>query len=130
MTDIGTNLYKSSYGFDETLSRLDAELTKAKMTVFSRIDHAAGAAEVGLTLRPTVVLSFGNPMSGTRLMQQDQTIGIDLPLKALVWRDEGDVVWLSLADTLWLARRYGIAEDEIVRSMTTALASIANGTCL
>jgi uncharacterized protein (DUF302 family) len=130
MTEIGTHLYKSSYEFDATLARLDAELTKRKMTVFSRIDHAAGAAEVGLTLRPTIVLSFGNPMAGTRLMQQAQSIGIDLPLKALVWRDGNNVVWLSLTDPLWLARRYGIGEDENVRSMTTALASIANGTCL
>src|ERR1700726_5157251 len=80
---------KSNYGPEETMARLEAAVTARGMTVFAHIDHAAGAAEVGLPLRPTDLLIFGSPKGGTPLMQSLQTIGIDLPLKALVWREEG-----------------------------------------
>jgi|HubBroStandDraft_5_1064220.scaffolds.fasta_scaffold1142823_1 hypothetical protein len=65
------------------------------MKVFSRINHAALAAEIGMTLRPTEVILFGNPRGGTPLMQTRQTTGIDLPLKALVWQDASGTTWLS-----------------------------------
>jgi len=65
------------------------------MSLFSRIDHAAGAAQVGLALRPTEVLIYGNANGGTPLMQVDQTFGIDLPLRALIWEDESGKTWLS-----------------------------------
>jgi uncharacterized protein (DUF302 family) len=70
-----------------TMDRLEDEVRAQKMQVFARIDHSAGAAEVGLKLRPTELLIFGNALGGTPLMQSAQTIGIDLPLKALVWQD-------------------------------------------
>jgi len=76
---------KSSFGPEETMKRLEAEVTAKGLTVFSHIDHAAGANAVGLPLRPTDHLIFGNARGGTPLMQSVQTIGIDLPLKALVW---------------------------------------------
>src|SRR5262249_18534229 len=75
------------------------------LTVFARIDHAAGAAEVGLSLPPTWLLIFGNAKAGTPLMQSAQTIGIDLPLKALVWQDASGKTWLSYNDPAWLAKR-------------------------
>ena len=80
----GLTTIKSSYGPKETMERLEAAVKAKGPTVFARIDHAAGAAEVRLSLRPTELLIFGNAKGGTPLMQADQTVGIDLPLKALV----------------------------------------------
>jgi|SRR6188472_3656045 uncharacterized protein (DUF302 family) len=76
----------SVFGPKETMDRLEAEIRKKGMNLFVRIDHGAGAAEVGLTLRPTELIIFGNARGGTPLMQSAQTVGIDLPLKALVCR--------------------------------------------
>ena len=85
---------------------------KAKgLTIFARIDHAAGATSVGLPLRPTELLIFGNARGGTPLMQLAQTIGIDLPLKMLAWEDAAGKTWLSYNDPAWLAARHGIAEQ-------------------
>lgn len=93
----------------ETADRLAAAVANNGMTLVARVDHAAAAAKVGLDLRPTEVLIFGNPSAGTLLMQAAQTIGMDLPLKALVWQDDSGIVWLSYQDLGWLANRYGIA---------------------
>ncbi len=79
----------------ETVQRLEAAVKAKGMTVFAHIDHAAGAAEVGLTLRPTDLLIFGAAEGGTPLMQSAQSIGIDLPLKALVWQDEKGTTCLA-----------------------------------
>jgi uncharacterized protein (DUF302 family) len=89
------------------------------MTVFAGVDHAAGAEAVGLSLRPTELLIFGNAKGGTPLMQSLQTIGIDLPLKALVWQDAS---WLSCNDPGWLAKRYGLGHE-----VDTAVKAIARG---
>ena len=91
----GLTTIQSIYGPVDTMNRLEAEVRAKGMTVFARIDHAAGAAEVGLSLRPTELLIFGNAKGGTPLMQSIQTIGIDLPLKALVWQDAAANTWLS-----------------------------------
>src|SRR5260370_8054318 len=91
----GLTTLRSSYGPHDTMNRLEAEVKARGMTVFARIDHAAGATDVGLSLRPTEVLVFGNAKGGTPLMQSVQTIGIDLPLKALVCQDTSAVTWLS-----------------------------------
>jgi uncharacterized protein (DUF302 family) len=95
--------------------------------VFARIDHAAGASRAGLSLRPTELLIFGNATAGTPLMQTAQTIGIDLPLKALAWEDESGRVWLSYNDPGWLAQRHGLDTSSAAATgaMTTMLASIA-----
>src|ERR1700689_4540558 len=96
---------RSDSGPAETMDRLEAGVKEKGLTVFARIDHAAGAEEVGLPLRPTSVLIFGNAKGGTPLMQSVQTIGIDLPLKALVWQDAAGETWLSWNDPAWLAAR-------------------------
>jgi uncharacterized protein (DUF302 family) len=118
---------RSSFGPKETMDRLEAEVKAKGMTMFARIDHAAGAAEVGLPLRPTEVLVFGAAKGGTPLMQAVQTIGIDLPLKALVWQDVSGVTWLSYNDPGWLAKRHGLGDEvkAAVSGMTAALAAVA-----
>ena len=111
-------------GYDR---RLEAAVKAKGMTVFARIDHAAGAVEVGLTLRPTEVLIFGNAKGGTPLMQSVQTIGIDLPLKALVWQDASGSTWLSYNDPSWLAQRHGLGPEgsAAVAAMSAALDAVA-----
>ncbi len=96
------------------------------MTVFARIDHAAGAAEVGLTLAPTELIIFGNARGGTPLMQSVQTVGIDLPLKALVWEDTAGTTWLSYNEPGWIAQRHSVANAEpVVSKMTAVLSAMA-----
>src|SRR5580658_2536785 len=106
MATKGLITIQSSYGPKDTIDRLEAAVQAKGMTVFARIDHAAGATAAGLSLRPTEVLIFGNAKGGTPLMQAVQTIGIDLPLKALVWQDASGVTWLSYNDPAWLAARH------------------------
>jgi uncharacterized protein (DUF302 family) len=108
------------------MDRLDAEIRAKGMEVFARIDHAAGAAEVGLTLRPTELVIFGNARGGTPLMQASQTTGIDLPLKVLVWQDAADKTWLSYNEPSWIAQRHSVANAEhVVSKMAAALSAIA-----
>src|SRR5262245_62031129 len=99
---------ESRNGPEETMNRFQAEVRARGMTVFAHIDHAAGGASVGLPLRPTELLIFGNARGGTPLMQSVQTIGIDLPLKALVWQDASGSTWLSYNDPAFLACRHGL----------------------
>jgi len=121
MTAQGLTTIKSSHGPRETMDRLAAAVTAKGLTVFARIDHAAGATAAGLALRPTEVLIFGNAQGGTPLMQATQTIGIDLPLKALVWQDAAGETWLSWNDPAWLASRHGSSGAEAVVSRLAAL---------
>jgi len=117
----------SSHGPKETMTRFEAEVKAKGLTVFARVDHAAGAAAVGLSLRPTELLIFGNAKGGTPLMQSMQTVGIDLPLKALVWQDEAGRTWLSYNDAKWLAQRHGLGHeaDPAVSAMAAALDAMA-----
>ena len=112
----GLTTIPSSYGPKDTMNRLEAEVRAKGMTVFARIDHAAGATAVGLSLRPTEVLIFGNARAGTPLMQSVQTIGLDLPLKALVWQDASGDTWLSYNDPAWLVKRQPRATRSMRRS--------------
>jgi uncharacterized protein (DUF302 family) len=122
----GLTTIKSSHDPRETMNRLEAAVTAKGLTVFARIDHAAGASVAGLPLRPTEVLIFGNAKGGTPLMQAVQTIGIDLPLKALVWQDASGETWLSWNDPAWLAARHRISGEEAVAArLTTLLDEIA-----
>ena len=103
---------ESSFPHDETVQRLEAAVREGGMTPFSHIDHAAGAAGVGLVLRPTQVLIFGNPRAGVLLMQDNQEIGFDLPLRALIWQDDHDRIWVSYIEPAEIAKQYGIANRE------------------
>ena len=117
----------SRFAVAETMQRLLAALKKRDMTVFARIDHAANAAMVGMELRPTEVVLFGNPKGGTVLMQDQQRVGIDLPLKALAWEDADGKVWLTYNAADWIAARAGLGEKSAgaVAAKTKALAAIA-----
>jgi uncharacterized protein (DUF302 family) len=117
----GLTTIKSSHAPRETMDRLEAAVTAKGLTVFARIDHAEGASAVGLSLRPTEVLIFGNAKGGTPLMQAVQTVGIDLPLKALVWQDAAGETWLSWNDPAWLAARHGVSGAEAVVGKLSAV---------
>jgi catalase len=122
----GLTTIQSSFGPKETLERLEGEIRARGMTVFARINHAALAQEAGMALRPTEVVLFGNPRGGTPLMQANQTIGIDLPLKALVWEDASGKTWLSYNEPDWLAKRHGVTGLEAaVTAMGRAVGDMA-----
>lgn len=127
MSAAGLITTESSYGPGETMDRLLAAIAAKGLTVFARVDHAAGAAEVGLPLRPTELVIFGNAKGGTPLMEREQTIGIDLPLKALVWQDADGRTWLAYNDPAWIVARHGVASDQLptVKAMTQMLANLA-----
>ena len=127
MTENGLVTIASTHPVKATIDRLEADAKSKGLTIFARIDHAAGASAVGLPLRPTELLIFGNAKGGTPLMQAAQTIGIDLPLKALAWEDAAGKVWLSYNDPAWLAVRHGIAPQTgtVTQSLAGALAGLA-----
>ena len=124
--DNGIISIKSSHDVKTTVDRLDNILREKGMTVFIRINHAEGAQKVGKKLRPTELVIFGNPKVGTPLMQCDQSSGIDLPQKALIWQDESGQVWLSYNDPKYLASRHSIKEcGEIIKKIEKALGNFA-----
>ncbi len=116
----------SAHGAAETVERLKALLSQKKIQLFADIDHAAGAQDVGLSMRPTRLLIFGNARAGTPLMQIQQTIGLDLPLRALVWEDAAGKVWLTYHRPEFLARRHHVLDhDDIVKTLGAGLATRA-----
>ena len=132
MTSDGLITLESRFSVSQTIDRLAEVVVAAGLLVFARIDHAKGAHEAGMQLRPTELLIFGHPKGGTPLMQDRQTAGIDLPLKALAWEDEADRVWLGYTDTSWLALRHGLGAAsaralEVLRAGTARLTSTAAG---
>jgi uncharacterized protein (DUF302 family) len=104
----GLATIESNFGPKETMDRLEADIKSDGMRVFARINHATLAAGTGQTLHPTELLIFGNPRAGTPLMRASQTMGIDLPLKVLVWQDATGKTWITHNDPSWLARRHGL----------------------
>ena len=120
MPNDGLVSVQSRVSANETLDRLLVALATRKLTVFARVDHAAGAASVGLPLRPTEVVMFGNPKGGTALMQDRQLAGIDLPLKALIWQDADGKVWLTYNDPAWIAERHGLGATSAPAVKATA----------
>lgn len=112
----------SRYSVPETMDRLVAVLQSRGMTVFARIDHAAEAEKVGLKMRPTQLLIFGNPKGGTPLMVAAPTVAIDLPFKALVWEDGDGKVWLGYNTPEYLKYRHRIeGKDEALKTLAGAL---------
>src|SRR5688572_21772123 len=97
---------KSPHAVKDTVDRLEAAAKAKGLSIFLRVDHAAGAKKVGKELRPTELLVFGNPQGGTPLLECSQSAGIDLPLKALAWQDASGQVWLGYNDPQFLANRH------------------------
>jgi uncharacterized protein (DUF302 family) len=123
----------SIHGFAETLERLTQAVGQGGAEVFARIDHAANAQAAGLTLRPTTVLVFGAGKAGTPLMQAEQSLGLDLPLRALVYEDARGRIWVAYNCPSWIAERPGLDPDAFppVAGMTkfleTAVAHATGG---
>lgn len=114
---------KSAHGVTETISKLETVLDENGMTIFARVNHASGAEKVGLKLRPTELLIFGNPKVGTPLMLCSQSAALDLPQKALAYEDEKGIVWLVYNDPAYMAKRHGISGcEQQIQKVTNALA--------
>jgi uncharacterized protein (DUF302 family) len=128
MSSNGLITVASKFSVRSTLDRLTAAVTSAGLLVFARINHGSLAEEVGLGLRPTELLIFGHPKGGTPLMQDKQTAGIDLPVKALAWEDEEGAVWLTYNEAAWLATRHelGAASSDAVKAIEAGLATLAS----
>ena len=115
---------KSSHDVATTADRLESALLEKGITVFARIDHAAGAQKIGQELKPTLLIIFGSPAMGTPLMQRSRTMGIDLPLKALIWEDKAGTVWVTYNEPDYLVRRHGIIEmTDLIQQMGQAQAN-------
>jgi uncharacterized protein (DUF302 family) len=112
----------SSHGVEDTASRLETIFAEKGMTVFNRIKHSAAAAKLDMALRPTELLIFGNPKLGSKLMQCEQSIGLDLPLKVLVWEDAKGQVWISYTEPKYLKEKYSVEGcDPVFEKMDKAL---------
>ncbi|MCK6454699.1 MAG: DUF302 domain-containing protein [Alphaproteobacteria bacterium] len=123
----GVVALKSGHPVKATMDRLETIAKEKGLTVFLRVDHAAGAAKIGKELRPTELVVFGNPQGGTPLMQCAQSVGIDLPLKALAWQDASGQVWLGYNDPAHLAKRHGLGSDcsAAVEAISKAVSGMA-----
>jgi uncharacterized protein (DUF302 family) len=125
-SDLDLVTLPSAHEANETVDRLKSSLAQKGIQVFADIDHAAGANQVGMPLRPTRVLIFGNPKAGTPLMQSKQNIGLDLPLRVLVWEDDAGKVSLSYRRVADLAKQHHIADrDQTVKALDDGLAALA-----
>lgn len=116
---------KSPHSVAVTMNKFEELVKQRGLSVFARIDHAAGAKKIGKTLRPTELLVFGNPQGGTPFMECAQTVGIDLPLKVLVWQDVSAQVWLGYNDTAYIAKRHGITQCPVVEKLGMSLYDLA-----
>jgi uncharacterized protein (DUF302 family) len=125
--DQGLITIESAFSVTETIDRLVGSVATAGLLVFARIDHGQGAADIGAVLRPTQLLIFGNPRGGTPLMQERQTAGIDLPIKALAWEDENGLVWLTYNTGTWIGARHGLGEQSsaAIAAIDAGLAKLA-----
>ena len=103
----------SSHSVDETVQKLTAILQNKDITLFALVDHSGEAEKVGMTMRPTKLLIFGNPKAGTPLMLAAPSTAIDLPLKILVWEDDQNKTWLSYNSAQYLQQRHGFPEELI-----------------
>jgi uncharacterized protein (DUF302 family) len=121
VTNNGIVHQPSHHSVDETLARLQAALQAKGVAVFALVDHSGEAAKVGMKMRPTKLLIFGNPKAGTPLMLAAPSIAIDLPLKILIWEDDQGKVWVSYNSTEYLAERHHLPPD-----LTQNIAIVAN----
>lgn len=113
MPDNGLEHVASAYSVDESVQRFESLLKERGIQMFALIDHSGEAAKVGLKMRPTKVIIFGNPKGGTPLMVAAPTLAIDLPLKALIWEDDKGKVWITYNTPEYLQQRHGVPQDLI-----------------
>lgn len=124
--DNGLITIKSKYSVKETIDKLEAVLKSKGITVALRWSHSDKAKGVGIDVRPTELLIFGNPKLGSNMFTSKQTAGIDFPMKALAWEDEKGQVWYTYNDPAYLAKRHGITDrDEVLAKMTKALGAFS-----
>jgi uncharacterized protein (DUF302 family) len=115
----------SDFSVKETADRMENILNKKGMTIFKRIKHSEGANKVGIELRKTELIIFGNPKVGSPLIKCQQSVAIDLPQKALIWEDDTAKVWISYNDPRYLEKRHGISGcEEVISKIEKALATI------
>jgi uncharacterized protein (DUF302 family) len=100
-----------SHSVEQTVEKLKRILQTKAITLFAVIDHSGEAEKVGLAMKPTQLLIFGNPKGGTPVMLASPSIAIDLPLKILVWEDAKGKVWLSYNSTAYLKQRHSLPEN-------------------
>jgi uncharacterized protein (DUF302 family) len=110
-TDNGMVHLESLRSVSETLARLETVVRAKGLSILARIDHSGDAAKAGLTMRPTQLLIFGNAKAGTPLMVASPSVAIDLPLKALVWQDADEKVWLSYNSPNYLKQRHHLSDS-------------------
>ena len=123
----GTIKKQSVYAFDDTLSHFEAALAERNIAVMTKIDHAGAAQNVDIDLRPTTLLIFGNPAIGSQLMAINQSIGLDLPLKALLFEDHDGAIWVEYNDIRYVAARHGLAGDHaVVARVAGALEAVSD----
>ena len=124
--DNGLVNVKSPYTVKKTMDRLETVLKEKGMTIFARINHSEGAKKVGIDLPATELIIFGNPKVGSPLMNCNRTVGIDLPQKTLIWKDEDGQVWLSYNAPKYLAKRHDLKECmEVIRKVEQALSNFS-----
>jgi uncharacterized protein (DUF302 family) len=132
--DSGLITKPSQYTVQETVEKFEAAI-KSKAAggwvVFSRIDHAAAAKDAGLNMRARTVIIFGNPKAGTPLMTKSATLAIDLPMRALVWQDDENKVWLTYNSSEYGAKeiypRHGLAvPEQAAQALATFLADVTD----
>jgi uncharacterized protein (DUF302 family) len=117
---------QSTFNVEKTADRMENILQKKGMTVFNRIKHSEAAAKVGIELRDTELIIFGNPKVGSPLMKCQQSIAIDLPQKALIWENDKKEVWISYNSPGYLAKRHAVAGCEnVLLKVEKALAGIS-----
>ena len=122
----GNGLFEvaSPHTVDETVNRLESILAERGVRMFALIDHSGEAAKIGMKMRPTKLVIFGSPKGGTPVMVAAPTLAIDLPLKALVWEDEGGKVWVSYNSPEYLQQRHGVPQD-LIKNIAVAGALVA-----
>lgn len=122
---------QSSFNVKTTADRMESVLKEKGMTVFNRINHSEGADKVGIKLRDTELIIFGNPKVGSPLIQCQQSVALDLPQKALIWEDEQAQVWISYNDPKYLEKRHDIAGcEQVISKIENALAGITKSAAM
>lgn len=116
--------YESQFSVDETMGRIEQTLRAMGIPVFAKFDHGKNAEEVGLTLRPNQVIVFGSPKVGTKLMQDNPSISIELPLKISVWEDKNGSVWATFPQMQVMAAEYGLEAEPVIGKMQELLEKI------